>query len=300
MNDRTVGAELNWAWAQQRVWSVTANDLKRQLDRARQVALLLSISAATLAVAATQLSDPFPDVGRALGAAAAVSAGLATVVQRRVGTDQIRAWTRVRSLSEGLKTEVYSYVAGGTAYTNIATRAHVLAGRSREMVGNAADLQRHTIDVNPDGKAVPSVANLADYLSTRVGHQINNYYRPQARGYERRVRRLRRLGQALGAVTVILAAVAASFDWSVLAAWVPVATTAGTSLAAYIAAARYDHLIIRYLLTAQRLEDLRNAGVNSPIGGAQLIDACEAAISAENQGWMARWTIEDTDNPQPT
>jgi hypothetical protein len=253
-----------------------------------------------LAVAATQITEPSPNLGRALGAAAAISAGFATIVQRRVGTDQIRAWTRARSVSEGLKTEVYSYLGGGTAYTDAAKRDQVLATRSRGMVKNVDDLQRHTLGIEPDSKPVPAVTNLHTYLVTRVEDEINNYYRPKARAYEQRVRRLRRLGDALGALTVILAAVAASFNVPALAAWVPVATTAGTSLVAYIAAARYDHLIIEFLRTAQRLEDLRDARADSPTTGAELVDACEAAISIENEGWMARWTTEDTPNDPAT
>ena len=108
----------------------------------------------------------------------------------------------------------------------------------------------------------------------------------------------RRVGTA--GMALCLAAVAASFNLPALAAWVPVATTAGTSLVAYIAASRYDHLIIEYLRTAQRLEDLRNGRADSPTASPDLIDACEAAISSENQGWMARWATEDIDNPPTT
>lgn len=292
MSGSAENLELRWAWTQQRVWSRTADELKHRLDLARRVALLLAIGAAVLAVAATQVTGPSPIAGRALGAAAAIAAGLATTVQRRVGTDRVLTWTRARSVSEGLKTEVYSYLAGGTAYTDPTTRDDVLAGRARGMVRDAADVQRHTLDVDPDTRPVPAITGLEDYLRSRVDDQIANYYRPRARRYEHRVRHLRGLGDALGVVTVVLAALAASLNQPALAAWVPVATTAGTSLVAHIAAARYDHLIIEYLRTAQRLEDLRSERVDGPAAEAQLVDACEAAISTENQGWMARWTTQ--------
>ena len=78
---------------------------------------------------------------------------------------------------------------------------------------------------------------------------------------------------------------------------VPVVTTVATAVAAYIAAARYDHLVIGYLRTAQRLEHLRQEQLAGPAGApAAFIDACEAAISVENQAWMARWNPPSQDN----
>ena len=103
------GDALSWALAQQRVWSQTASALKSRIDRAR--ALALAIAAATLAVAAVQVAGLSSWAGRTLAAAAAISAGLGPMSQRRAGTGQIQAWTRARTASEGLKTEVYAYLA---------------------------------------------------------------------------------------------------------------------------------------------------------------------------------------------
>jgi hypothetical protein len=106
------------------------------------------------------------------------------------------------------------------------------------------------------------------------------------------VKRLRTVGDLLAVVAVVavvFAAVAASFDVAGLAAWVPVATTAGTSVVAYVAAARYDHQIIEYLRTAQQLDGLLGSRMDTPTGNAAFVDACEGVISIENQGWMARW-----------
>lgn len=280
-------------WEQQRVWSLTANHLKTGIDRARAVALGLGLVAAVTAVAASRLAGPVPWAGRALGAVTAISAGLATMAQRRAGTEQIRAWTRARSASEALKSEVFAYLAGGSAYTSPDRDQH-LGSKARDLVAAVGDLQRHALGVTPDGKPIPTVSGLDDYLTTRVDGQVNDFYRPKAVLYEARVRRLRQLGTALGVLTVILAAVAASFDLPGVAAWVPVATTAAASVAAHIGAARYDHLIIEYLRTAQRLEHLRATPSGTSAGPAALIDACEDAISVENQGWMARWNTDPT------
>jgi SMODS and SLOG-associating 2TM effector domain 1 len=55
-----------------------------------------------------------------------------------------------------------------------------------------------------------------------------------------------------------------------------------TAVTAHITAARYDHLVIEYLRTAQRLQHLRDAYLNT-LGekAAEFIDACEDAISVE-------------------
>jgi hypothetical protein len=242
-----------------------------------------------LAVAADQAGGLSVVAGRVLSAAAAITAGLATLVQRRASTGQIRDWTRARSASEGLKTEIYRYLAGGTAYTSPGRRDQRLGAETRAITEAVADLRRHTLGIVPDTKPTPPVRDVDSYITERVNDQIGNYYTPRAGRYENRVRRLRMVGGLLGVTAVVLAALAAAFQIGGLAAWVPVVTTIATSVAAYIAAARYDHLVIEYLRTAQRLEHLRQEHLGHPASDpAAFIDACEAAISVENQAWMAR------------
>ncbi|HEX9316775.1 MAG TPA: DUF4231 domain-containing protein, partial [Actinomycetota bacterium] len=88
---------LAYAWAQQHIWSETANRLKHGLETARRAALVLGIAAAILAVAAVQLAGVSSAAGRVLGLLAGVTAGLAPALQRRAGTRQVAAWTRARS-----------------------------------------------------------------------------------------------------------------------------------------------------------------------------------------------------------
>jgi hypothetical protein len=293
MTLHTIPRPLDWAWEQERIWSETADRLKHRLNRARTTALILALTAAVLAVAAAQLIGPPTWTGRVLSAGAGIAAGIATLAQRQAGTEQIRTWTRARSASEGLKTEIYSYLASGSAYTDPAEKERVLGGRTRALVGNVADLQRHTTGITTDGKALPAVTGAQDYITHRVNQQIDSFYRPKAALYEHRVRTLRTLGTALGAATVVLTVLAASFDLPPIAAWVPVATTAATSVTAHIAAARYDHMIIEYLRTAQHLEHLREDYLTTPGQEATFIDECENAISTENQGWMAAWNTDE-------
>jgi SMODS and SLOG-associating 2TM effector domain 1/Protein of unknown function (DUF4231) len=282
------------AWADQRIWSETANRLKRQIDRARTTALLLAIATAVLATTAIQLTDVSAPVWRVLTAAAAVTAGVATLMQRRAGTDQIRAWTRARSVSEGLKAEIYSALGGGSHYDG-PSRDQVLITRTREITDLVQDdLKRHTLGITTDGKPLPAVHDVDSYIAMRVNGQIDDYYTPNAATYEERVRRLRTLGDLLGIAAVILAALGAAFELDGLALWIPVVTTVAASLTAHITAARYDHLVIEFLRTAERLTRLRDdyQRTRSQTVGA-FIDACEDAISVENQAWMARWDQPD-------
>lgn len=285
-------AQLTRAWAQQRIWS-QANRLKQRIDQARLAALLLGIATAVLATVADQADGLSKPAGQSLSAAAAITAGLATIVQRRVSTGQIKDWTRARSASEGLKTEIYSYLGGGISYTGT-DRDQRLGARTSSIVEAVNDLQRHTLGIESDSKPLPLVDDTGSYITVRVNDQIHNYYDKKAVIYERRVRRLRAAGDMLGVTAVVLAAVAAAFGIGTLAAWVPVVTTIGTSVVAYIAAARYDHLVIEFLRTSQRLERLcREFRDNPSQNPAAFVDACEAAISVENQGWMARWDAPD-------
>ena len=83
-------SQLTWAWAQQRIWPQAADRLKQRTDQARLAALLLGVATAVLAVAAQQVGGLSRPAGQALSAAAAITAGLATLIQRRVSTGQIK------------------------------------------------------------------------------------------------------------------------------------------------------------------------------------------------------------------
>jgi hypothetical protein len=250
---------------------------------------MLVIATAGLATLASQVTEAPWHLARVLTAGAAVTAGLATWIQRRVGTTQIRTWTRARSVSEGLKTEIFSALAGGSQYAG-AERDEVLTTRVREITDLVDDLPRVTLGVVPDGKPVPAVHDVDSYISGRVADQINNYYTPRAEDYDQRVRRLRFAGDVLGLIAVIVAALGATLQIDGFALWVPVITTVASSLYAYIAASRYDHSVIEFLRTAQRLTRLRDDFLRThATSPAVFIDACEDAISVENQAWMARW-----------
>jgi hypothetical protein len=77
-------------------------------------------------------------------------------------------------------------------------------------------------------------------------------------------------------------------------AWVAVMTTIGVAITAHLAAGRFDDLVTTYLATADRLKSLRNQWLDARQHGVpqdtnEFIRQCEAAISVENQGWMAKF-----------
>lgn len=279
---------LDRAWTEQRRWSLTAVRLRHRIARARLLALCLAIATAVVAVAAVQIAGVAPWAGRTLAAVGAVTAGVGTIVQRRVGTAQVSAWTRARSASEGVKSEVYRRLAGGHSYA-AGDPDSTLAEQTGKVLDGVSDLQRHTLGITLDAKPTPDVHDVDTYVTQRVNDQIERYYRPRASAYERRVRRLRVAGDVAGIVAVLLGAVAAAFEVTSLAAWVPVVTTVGTALVAHIAASRYDHQIIEFLRTADQLEHLRDNRLRHSTSDAEFVDACEDVISIENQGWMTRW-----------
>ena len=100
----------DWAWQRQSVWSQTADRLKSGPSQARRLRLALTIAGAALALASSQLKPVSTAAGGRGGGAAAVvmaAVGLLSGLQR---VEQVRRWTRARSVSEALKTEVFLFL----------------------------------------------------------------------------------------------------------------------------------------------------------------------------------------------
>ena len=180
-----------------------------------------------------------------------------------------------------------AYLAGGSTF-NGEDRERYLGERTRGIVADVADLQRHSLGIAPDDKPVPAVTGIDSNITERGNDQIDRYYRPKAAGYVQRVKRLRTAGDLLAVISVVSAAVAASFKIEGLAAWVPVVTTVGTSVVAYMAAARYDHMIVEFLPTAQRMEQLRGSRADTqPTTRRSLMPAKPRSRLRTKAGWHA-------------
>jgi hypothetical protein len=285
------------AWGLQRVWSQVAVRLKAQIDRARNVGLVLGVFGAVLGVLAVQVGVG-AGAGRGLAVGAGVAVGLVPLVRRGASQEAVRAWTRARSVSEGLKSEVYAYLAGGSAYVD-GERDRTLSVRAGEIVVSVDDLAGATAGIRPDDRRLPAVGDVESYLVERVDEQVEGYYRPKAALYARRLGWLRRIEVTLGAASVVLAVLAGTGGVVAAGAWVAVVSTMAATVAAHAGAARYDHQIVEFERTAARLAQLRVLWQVEGWSPAELIDACEEVISIENQAWMARLT-EAGDEPGPS
>lgn len=303
LSDATQEA-LRTTWERQRIWSLTANGLRQRIDGARRMVLALAIATAILAVAAGQAADLPTPWGRTpgwstlLNSLAAVSAGVGAWFARRTELGGIRTWITARAVAEGLKSEVVQCLAGGAAYLGD-DAGDVLTQHGHRMLREAhreePGLERAALGVTADDKPLPAVRDLASYIENRVNDQIVRYYRPRAAQYERRVRRLRTVAEALGLLAVVGSAAGAFLGLEGVAAWVPVITTITTSLAAHVSASRYEEQVVDYLRTARNLEELRDTRRAAGMDAAAFIEACEAQLVAENRAWRIGWSTPPAD-----
>jgi SMODS and SLOG-associating 2TM effector domain 1/Protein of unknown function (DUF4231) len=281
-------------WQQQRVWSTTANGLRRDITRARSIALGLVIAGALLQTAASQV--PHDTVKTALRVVGILALAIVPVIrQAKLGTERVRDWIRARSVSEGLKAETYLYLMGVPPYAE-ADRDAKLLEQTQSLVDKAKDLAAYTALVEPAPSAPPQVTDIETYIEQRVNQEINDYYRLQARKMAQRVKVFRGVELFFSLIAALLGALAAAKLVPGLDAWVAVVTTAGTAVTAHFAASRYEYLVISYDSTAHRLEFLHNQWYATPDDRDReaFVRRCEEAISIENEAWMAEWARKET------
>jgi hypothetical protein len=166
-----------------------------------------------------------------LAVLAAVALARAPVLGREATHNAVRHWTRLRSVSEALKTEVYMYLAGVGPY-RAEDRLRLLQDKVEKIAEGQPDLKPIASSVQADDRELPKVHDVASYIALRLNGQIHSYYRPKAIEYRRTVGRLR-LAEVL---LTAFAAVAGFFPRAGLSAWVAVLTTIGAAVAAHAAA----------------------------------------------------------------
>ena len=286
-------------WKQQSVWSQTANRMKASIGRARSAALVLTVGGAVLATVATRLAATQATVSSALAIMAAVAVGLVPVLRRWCTGAVLRDWTRARSVSEALKSEIYLYLARAGDYRS-QDRERRLRDRADRVQQQASDLLRYSVDIQPVPRALPEVHDYASYLRVRVEGQIDGYYRPRARQLQKRLSQFRGVELALAVTGVVLGALAASLTRWGLSAWIAVVTTISAAVAAHVGATRYEYQLIEYLRTADELSRLRRdaTATTSPAELDQHVVRCERIISIQNEGWMAK--LSSTPDQEPT
>lgn len=295
MTGLSQGRTISAVWDQQSVWSQAAGRLKEQVVRARAASLALGIMAAALGTAASQTLTWNEAVGKVLAFAAAVAAGCAPLVGRRGGPDRVSDWTRLRAVSEALKTESYLYLAGVGPYRGNESGGDLLRERARGFVTDGADLLRHTTGITAVERPVPEVRDVESYVKQRLRRQLEAYYRPRAAYMHRKVRLHERIELALGGLGAVMAAMAATWGVEQIATWVAVAASIGVATAAHAIAQRYAYQHLEFTRTAEELERLLERWSAEPGAAPEAADRfvaeCEHVISVQNEAWMIRWTV---------
>jgi hypothetical protein len=287
---------VEWAWQRQSVWSQTADNLKAGPTRLRVALLVLTVAAAALALAGSQLKGTSLPASITLTVIAAVALAAVGLLSSQTNVEQVRRWTRARSVSEAIKTEVFLFLTQSGKYAE-AERETKLEAEIQRFEREAHDLHGYTTGVQPRKRSLPAVHDVDTYMDVRVREsQLEKYYEPKTAKLRQRIWQLKAVQVTLALVAAGLAAVAAISPS--VGAWAAVATTAGGAVTAYIAGQRYEFLWIEYSRTAselRRLLDRRTAADGSSLSGPQLVAVCEEVISVQNQGWMAKWGKDDTD-----
>jgi hypothetical protein len=262
-------------WRQQSLWSRTADRMKRRIGRARTAALAVTVTVAVLAALAGVSATDAPVASRVLAVAAAFGAAVLPRLRPAWSGRALRDWTRARSVSEALKSEVFLWLAKAGPYRGDLDGTGLLE-RSNQLREVGGDLLRHQAGIAPDQRPTPDVHDVPSYFAARVSDQIHAYYRPRAAELQRALRRFR-------AVEIGLAVLAAAI---------------GAVAAVHVAATRHEYQLIEFLHTAQRLELLsaRAATESTADGLDALAVAAEQVISIENEAWMAKLAEDPPDH----
>jgi hypothetical protein len=281
-----VTALVEQLWRDQSIWSRTANRMKSRIDTARWMALGLVVVVAACGTGASALATLAPVMGRVLAGIAAAGSAVLPLLRPLWSGDRLKNWTRARSVSEALKTEVYLWLARAGRYAED-DDGTLLRERTRALRTDAADLVSQQEGIEAEARPVPAVTDGRTYIDVRLAAQIDRYYVPRAARIVRILRRLRVVEVALGLIGAVLGVVAAASAIS-LAAWITVVATIGTALATHIAAARYEFQRVEFERTAEKLRQLREDADTLDADLAAIAVRAEDVISVENQGWMVK------------
>ncbi|MFD3729062.1 DUF4231 domain-containing protein [Streptomyces sp. NPDC058671] len=288
-------ASIRKVWDQQSVWSQSANRLKTSVETARSRALVLAVAAAGLGTASAHVMDWNARLGAVLAFIAALAAGLSPLLAQRGGPGLMSDWIRTRAVSEALKGEVYTCLAGVGPYAERASSTVLLAERARGFHVDATDLVRHTTGISAEVRPLPPVVDLDTYVDRRLRRQIDLYYRPRAAWMQNRVELFAKTELAFGAAGVLVAAAAGAFTIGGLAAWTGVIASVSIAVTAHATARRYAYQHLEFLRTAEELERLLDRWTADPSPTGESADAfvskCEHIISIQNEAWMIRWTV---------
>jgi hypothetical protein len=273
-------------------WSRTADRLKSRRSFWRTTVLLLIIVGAAAQTFAASVPDEA--VRLAAGVLGTLSLAAAPFLTGNFLTPgQTRKWLRARSVSEGIKSEIFTYRAGARPYQgpDALSRLHA---KVKEVRDSASDLAAERAITGAPSEPAPDRLDPSRYIGDRVHQQVGQYYRPKARRAATLAVRFRWAEIALTGAAALLAALATSKLVPIqLGPWVAVLTTIAGAIAAHAAASRYDFEATTFYATARQLSDLEQGWQlnGAPASGevwSDFVRACERVISAENRDWMAK------------
>jgi hypothetical protein len=276
-------------WNSHRQWSRVADAARSHLDRWRLVNLVLLAVGALGGALATQSSWLPGPVRIACGVAAAAVLALAGVVQQQLlGRDRVLRWTTARAASEALKAETFRYLAGVAPYADTGRDAE-LARQRAEIQDRSAEFLVDFAQAPPDGKPLPAVQDLADYVLVRAQDQ-ERWHHGRVAQHAAKAKRLRGVELAATLVAAVLAAVAGTLSLPDLSAWVGVVTTLGAAVAAHLAATQHDRIAASYARTADQLGRLissSDSGTATPEVQARFVREVERVLAAQNESWVS-------------
>jgi hypothetical protein len=275
---------LALAWQWQRRWSTAADTAKKTLARWRLSALLLVLVGAVAGTASTW----FGDSGWWAAALAVVTIGLSPWVANQAGKERIRDATRLRAVSEGLKAQVFSCLAGAHPYGG-GDRLALLDRRVEVLTAGDKRLRLQVSAVAVGRRELPDVHDIGSYVDIRLGGQLK-YYRGESLKQSRKARRFRTAQYLLAAVAGMFAAAAAVPVTHWASAWIGVFTTAATAVATHAAAAHLESHAMAYDRTADELEALRARWFEGRADDVVL--DCERVLATQNEAWFAQWNTE--------
>ncbi|MFE5326408.1 DUF4231 domain-containing protein [Embleya sp. NPDC056575] len=288
---------LEQTWRAQRRWSLAASAAKNSVRRWRLVRLILGVTGAVLVTAGTQASG---DPGTVLSLIGALCVGLVPLVTSlRLQPERIEAWTRTRSVSEALKSEVYLYLTASRPYAGTeAERRTTLTARRVALEDAAAELLALLPQSAPGAYPLPPpVHDVDSYVRERIDDQADGYYGTQVIRMRRGLVRIQFAEFVLAITGMALAVVAGTSGGAGAGAWVPVVTTVSASVMLYGYGMRYQENLISFARTAEQLRRLRDDRFArmplDPAEEARFVERCENVFSIETQGWMARAASAD-------
>lgn len=284
-----ITGQLEELWRQQSLWSQTADRLKQRITRARAGALSIIVGVSILGAASALLADSAPVASRVTAAAAAFFVAMLPLLRPSWSGRLLRDWTRARSVSEALKSEVFLSLARAGDYRDdkIGT---LLRDKTGKILNDGGDLSRYQVGLTPAQRDLPAVHDLESYFRVRVDSQISSYYRPSALALQLVLRRFRVGEVALAMAAALVGIAAATVGGSTWTPWIAVSTTITAAVAVHVAAARHEYQLIEFLRTAGRLEQLQSKAndATDPAELDALALAAEDVMSIQNEGWMAK------------